>query len=95
VSLSDSDLNRLARLARLRLDPASGDALKSQLTGILHLIEELQAVDTRGIEPLAHSLHLQLRLREDRVTEVDRRADYQAIAPQVENGLYLVPRVVE
>jgi aspartyl-tRNA(Asn)/glutamyl-tRNA(Gln) amidotransferase subunit C len=95
VSLSDSDLARLARLARLRLDPTAGDALKSQLTGILHLIEELQAVDTQGIEPLAQSPHLQLRLREDRVTETDRRSDFQAIAPQVENGLYLVPRVVE
>ena len=95
MSLSDSDLARLARLARLRLDPAAGDALKSQLTGILHLIEELQAVDTQGIEPLAQSPHLQLRLREDRVTETDRRADFQAIAPQVENGLYLVPRVAE
>lgn len=95
MSLSDSDLARLARLARIRLDPAQGETLKAQLAGIFGLIEELQAVDTQGIEPLAHALHLQLRLREDRVTEVDCHTEYQAIAPQVEAGLYLVPRVVE
>jgi aspartyl-tRNA(Asn)/glutamyl-tRNA(Gln) amidotransferase subunit C len=95
VSLTDADLVRLARLARIRLDDAEKETLKAQLAGILGLIEQLQAVDTRGIEPLSHALDLQLRLRDDAVTEPDRRAEFQAVAPQVEAGLYLVPKVIE
>ena len=66
-----------------------------QLTGIFGLIEEMQAVDTRGVEPMSHAQDVVLRLREDAVTEADQHALFQAVAPQVEGGLYLVPKVIE
>lgn len=66
-----------------------------QLNCVLGLIEALQAVDTTGIEPMTHVGDLSLRLRPDDVTEPDRRADYQRVAPAVDHGLYLVPRVIE
>jgi aspartyl-tRNA(Asn)/glutamyl-tRNA(Gln) amidotransferase subunit C len=66
-----------------------------QLSNILSLVEEMQAVDTTGIEPMAHAQDVVLRLRNDVATETDRRAAYQAVAPQVEAGLYLVPKVIE
>lgn len=66
-----------------------------QLNRVLGLIEALQAVDTTGVEPMTHAGDLSLRLRPDEVTEPDRRADYQQVAPAVDHGLYLVPRVIE
>ncbi len=69
--------------------------MREQLNGILGFIEQLQAVDTTGIEPMAHAVDVAQRLRPDSVTEVDRRADFQAVAPEVEGGLYLVPKVIE
>ena len=95
MSLSDAQIERLALLARLALDPAETGALVRQLNRILALVDEMQAIDTAGIEPMSHALDLQQRLREDTVAETDRRALYQAVAPAVEDGLYLVPRVIE
>ncbi|MDE2342265.1 MAG: Asp-tRNA(Asn)/Glu-tRNA(Gln) amidotransferase subunit GatC [Betaproteobacteria bacterium] len=95
MALTDTDLKRLARLARLRLEESEIAGLQGQFAGILGLIDQLQAVDTRGIEPLSHALDLGLRLREDIVTETDQRALFQSVAPQVEDGLYLVPKVIE
>ncbi len=95
VALTDTDLRRLARLARLRLEESEISGLREQFAGILGLIDQLQAVDTRGIEPLSHALDLEARLREDVVTETDQRARFQSVAPQVEEGLYLVPKVIE
>ncbi|MDE1941614.1 MAG: Asp-tRNA(Asn)/Glu-tRNA(Gln) amidotransferase subunit GatC [Betaproteobacteria bacterium] len=95
MALTDTDLKRLARLARLRLEESEITGLQGQFAGILGLIDQLQAVDTRGIEPLSHALDLGLRLREDLVTETDQRARFQSVAPQVEEGLYLVPKVIE
>ncbi len=95
MALTENDLRRLAHLARIRVEDAEVGTLLTQLGGILGLIDQLQAVDTRGIEPLSHALDLEQRLRPDEVTEVDRREQFQAIAPQVEAGLYLVPKVIE
>ena len=71
------------------------ETARTQLSGIFDLIAEMQAVDTQGIEPMSHAQDLAQRLREDKVTETDQREAFQAIAPQVERGLYLVPQVIE
>ena len=95
MSLSIEQVQRLARLARIEISPPEAEQSRDQLNGIFALIEQLQAVDTRGIEPMAHAVDVAQRLREDIVSESDRREAYQAVAPEVEAGLYLVPRVVE
>ncbi len=95
MSLNPADVARIARLARIELSPAEAETAQQQLNGILGFIENLQAVDTTGIEPMAHAVDAVQRLRPDVVTETDRRADFQAMAPEVENGLYLVPKVIE
>jgi aspartyl-tRNA(Asn)/glutamyl-tRNA(Gln) amidotransferase subunit C len=95
MSLSTSDVEKVARLARLAMTPAEIETARSQLSGIFGFIEEMQAVDTKGIEPMSHAQDLAQRLREDKVTETNQREAFQAIAPQVEGGLYLVPQVIE
>ncbi len=95
MSLSLDQVRRIADLARIALADGEAERTRDQLNGIFGLIEEMQAVDTAGIEPMAHAQDVAQRLREDRVTETDRHADFQAIAPEVEAGLYLVPRVIE
>ena len=85
----------MAELARLDLPADEAARTLGPLNRVLELIEALQAVDTQGVEPMTHAGDLTLRLREDAVTETDRRSDYQAVAPAVEQGLYLVPRVIE
>jgi aspartyl-tRNA(Asn)/glutamyl-tRNA(Gln) amidotransferase subunit C len=99
MELQPDDLKRLARLARIAVSEDDVTQLQSQLNGIFGLIDELQAVDTGGIEPLAHPLDvvqsMAQRLREDRVTETDQRSANLANAPAQENGLFLVPKVLE
>jgi aspartyl-tRNA(Asn)/glutamyl-tRNA(Gln) amidotransferase subunit C len=95
MTVSEQEVRRLAMLARIELNEAETAAVGEQLNGIFGLIEQLQAVDTRGVEPMAHAGTAVLRLREDRVAESDRHELYQSVAPQVEEGLYLVPRVIE
>ncbi len=95
MSLSLQDIQHIARLARIRVDDAEAETARGQLNSIFGLIEQMQAVDTAGIEPMAHALDMAQRLREDRVSESDQRDKFQAIAPAVENGLYLVPKVIE
>jgi aspartyl-tRNA(Asn)/glutamyl-tRNA(Gln) amidotransferase subunit C len=95
MSLTDQEVRHIAKLARIELADAQLDATRSHLNSMLGLIEQLQSIDTTGVEPMAHATDLTLRLRDDRVTETDHRAAYQAVAPAVENGLYLVPRVIE
>ena len=95
MSLSAEDVKRIAKLARIRVNEAEVAAYQAQLNGIFGLIEEMQAVDTSNVEPMSHAQDLYQRLRADVVTESDRRSDYQKIAPQTENGLYLVPKVIE
>jgi aspartyl-tRNA(Asn)/glutamyl-tRNA(Gln) amidotransferase subunit C len=99
MSLTLSDVKRIANLARLDLDEAHAETLLGELNGIFALAEQMQAVDTTGVEPLAQPLSsimaLPLRLREDVVTEENRRDDYQKPAPKTQDGLYLVPKVIE
>ncbi len=95
MSLSLDDVSRIARLARIEISSAEAEHTRAQLNGILAFVEQLQAVDTEGIEPMAHAVDVVQRLRADAVTEADRRDAFQAIAPAVEAGLYLVPKVIE
>lgn len=95
MALTTEDVTRLARLARLRVSDEERMAVQGQLNGILGLIEAMRAVDTEGVEPMAHPQDVSLRLRADVVTETDHRDAFQAVAPQVEAGLYLVPKVIE
>jgi aspartyl-tRNA(Asn)/glutamyl-tRNA(Gln) amidotransferase subunit C len=93
--LSPAEIRRIARLARIEVDDAQVAALAPELNAILGLVERMQAVDTAGVEPMSHPQALSQRLRPDAVAEPDLRADYQSVAPQVEDGLYLVPKVLE
>ena len=99
MSLTPDQLQRIALLARIAVSPEEARGVTDRLNQVLGLIDQLQAVDTRGIEPMSHALDAQLavqqRLRPDAVTEPDRRAEYQAVAPAVDGGLYLVPKVIE
>ncbi len=95
MALERSDVEKIAHLARLGLNDADIPQTTATLNNILGLIDAMQAVDTTGIEPLAHPLEATPRLRADVVTESNHREAYQAIAPAVENGLYLVPKVIE
>jgi aspartyl-tRNA(Asn)/glutamyl-tRNA(Gln) amidotransferase subunit C len=95
MSLTTDDVKKIAHLARLALSDQDITAYTQQLSGILDFVEQMNTVDTDNLEPLAHALDVSQRLRKDEVTEPDRRAAYQAIAPQVEAGLYLVPQVIE
>jgi aspartyl-tRNA(Asn)/glutamyl-tRNA(Gln) amidotransferase subunit C len=95
MSLTLEDVTRIALLSRIELSGEEREATRDQLNGILGFIEQLQEVDTTGIEPMAHAVDVVQRLRPDVVTETNRRADFQAIAPETEGGLYLVPKVLE
>lgn len=95
MSLSIDDVRRIAHLARIRVGEGEAEQYRNQLNGIFDLIAEMQAVDTTGVAPMAHARDVYQRLREDAVTETDRRAAYQSVAPQTEAGLYLVPKVIE
>jgi len=93
--LSLEDVRRIAHLARLEPSGAEAEALLREMNAILAMVDQMSAVDTRGVEPLAHPQEVTQPLREDVVTEPDQRERFQAVAPQVEDGLYLVPRVIE
>jgi aspartyl-tRNA(Asn)/glutamyl-tRNA(Gln) amidotransferase subunit C len=95
MSLSLDDVRRIAYLARIEVTDVEAAAVQRELNGILGLVEQLKAADTRGIEPMSHARDVTLRLREDAVTEADQHRAFQAIAPQVEADLYLVPKVIE
>ena len=95
MSLTLDDVKRIAQLARIAIDENEAEAALSQLSGIFGLIEQMQSVDTTGVEPMSHAQDVTLRLREDVVTESDQHRLFQSVAPQVENGLYLVPKVIE
>ena len=95
MSLTLEQVRRVAHLARIEVSDAEANNTLGHLNGIFTLIEAMQAVDTRGVEPMAHAQDVAQRLRPDVVTEVDRRDAFQAIAPDTEKGLYLVPQVME
>lgn len=95
MSLTPEQVKRIAHLARIELGEAEALTTQGHLNGIFELIEQMQAVDTAGIEPMAHAQDVVQRLRDDAVSELDRRAVFQAVAPETEAGLYLVPKVIE
>jgi aspartyl-tRNA(Asn)/glutamyl-tRNA(Gln) amidotransferase subunit C len=95
VSISREDIEKVAVLARIKVDDEQVSALEKDLGNILDLVDQLGAADTDSVEPMAHPLDAVQRLRPDEVTETDQRAAFQAIAPATEDGLYLVPRVIE
>jgi aspartyl-tRNA(Asn)/glutamyl-tRNA(Gln) amidotransferase subunit C len=95
MSLSTADVQKVARLARLAMNNTEIEAARAQMSGIFELIAQMQAVDTTGIAPMSHAQDLSQRLRDDVVTETNQRELFQSIAPQVEDGLYLVPQVIE
>lgn len=95
MSLDRSDVERIAHLARLQMNESEVPAYTETLSNILGLIDEMQQIDTSGVEPLAHPLDAVQRLRADEITEVNQREKLQAVAPATENGLFLVPKVIE
>ena len=95
MSLAAEEVAKIAVLARLAVSETERQTYADELSAILALVEQMNAVDTDGIEPLAHPLEMNQRLRPDQVSETDRRDHYQQCAPQVETGLYLVPKVIE
>ena len=95
MSLSLDDVRRIASLARIEISEDEARAVLVQLSGIFNLIEQMQAVDTSAIQPMSHAQDVVQRLREDVITDTDHRELFQSVAPQVEAGLYLVPKVIE
>jgi len=95
MALDASDVKKIAHLARLGINADDIPGYARNLTDILSFVEQLNAVDTTGVEPLAHPLEATQRLRPDTVTESDNREHFQQVAPETESGLYLVPQVIE
>ena len=95
MSLTTDDVNKIAHLARLGVDIQDVDTYAHDLSGILDLVTQMGQLNTEGVAPMAHPMEQGQRLRPDRVTETNMREKFQAIAPQVEAGLYLVPKVIE
>ena len=95
MALDNQDVHNIAHLARLAIDEADISGYAENLSNILALVEQMNAIDTSGVAPMAHPLEMVQRLREDLVSEVNQREHFQRHAPAVENGLYLVPKVIE
>jgi aspartyl-tRNA(Asn)/glutamyl-tRNA(Gln) amidotransferase subunit C len=95
MALTQDDVHRIAHLARIDLDPAEVAPLHAKLGAIFGILDALAAIDTEGVAPMAHAQDVALPLRDDAITERDRREAYQRVAPAVQDGMYLVPRVVE
>ena len=95
MSVEQSDIEKIAKLARIRIEQQDMAEVAGRINNILGMVDAMQAVDTRGVEPMANPLDARQRLRADNVTETNQRDRFQAIAPQAESGLYLVPKVIE
>ena len=99
MALTPHDIDRIAHLARLELQPAESERMRSQINGFFDIVDQMRAVDTTNVEPLAHPVAaiqtVALRLRDDVVSEPDNRTANQQTAPAVDRGLFLVPRVIE
>lgn len=95
MGLLGSDVQRIAHLARLAVNPQETPRYAEELSRILDLVAQMELIDTQGVEPMAHPLHMAQRLRPDVPSEPDQRDRFQAIAPLTEAGLYLVPKVIE
>ncbi len=95
MPLSLEEVRRIAELARIGISDAEAQAVQAQLNSIFELIGRMKKVDTEGVEPMSHGQDLELRLRQDIVTERDQREQFLSLAPEREHGLYLVPKVIE
>ena len=95
MALDKQTVCKIGRLARIHVDEVDIDRYASQLSTILEFVEQMNKVDTENVVPLSHPQDRVLRMRDDRITEQDRREELQSVAPLTENGLYLVPRVIE
>ena len=95
MSLDTDDIKAIAKLARLKIDEADVPLYATNLSNILELVEQMNSVDTNGVVPMSHQLDVVKSLRNDEVTETDQRDEFQEVAPATQNGLYLVPRVIE
>lgn len=95
MAIASSDIAKLAHLARIAVSDDEVGQVTERISDVLALVDQLQAVDTEGVKPMAHPLDATQRLRADQVTEPNERDHFQAIAPATEDGLYLVPRVIE
>ncbi len=95
MAVTRSDIEKLAELSRIAITDAAAETVAGSISDILALVDQLQAVDTQGVTPMAHPLDAVQRLRADEVTENNQRESLQSMAPATEDGLYLVPRVIE
>lgn len=95
MALDKAEVEKIAHLARLHISEADTEEVTTRITDILSLIDQMQTVDTDSVEPLAHPLDMVQRLRADVVTETDTREQLQRLAPESQDGLYLVPKVIE
>ncbi len=95
MAIEQDEIEKIAELARIRISDEEIGQVTQRITEILQMVDQLQAVDTRNVDPMANPLDATQQLRPDKVTEGNRRDAFQAIAPAVENGLYLVPKVIE
>lgn len=95
MSLTTNDVNKIAYLARLGIHSKDAESYAKDLSDMLNLVAQMSTINTDNVAPMAHPLDLVQRLRPDSVTEVNQRENFQAIAPQTEAGLYLVPKVLE
>lgn len=95
MSLDKAEIRNIAWLARLSINEEDIPKYSLDLSKILGLVEQMNSIDTTGVDALAHPLEMTARLREDRISETNQREKFQAIAPETENGLYLVPKVIE
>ncbi len=95
MSVTREVVEQVAELAQLQIDENEFESVMQKMNEILEMVEDMQSVDTSGIEPMAHPLDATQTLREDQITETDQHDRYQQLAPEAESGLYLVPRVVE
>ena len=95
MSLTPQEIIHIARLARLKTNPEEAESYATQLSRIMDLVDQLNSIDTENIEPMSHPQDAALRLRDDEVTKLNLREEFQAIAPECENGLYLVPKVID
>ena len=95
MAIEQGEIEKIAELSRIRISDEEIGQLTQRIAEILQMVDQLQAVDTHNVEPMANPLDATQRLRPDKVTQINRRDAFQAIAPAVENGLYLVPKVIE
>lgn len=93
--MDPAEIHKLADLAKIEIDEGHIAEVTARISDVLALVDKLQAADTRDVTPMAHPLDAVQRLRADQVTEANRREDFQAIAPESEDGLYLVPKVID